>query len=368
MFGLKKKTDSTQSMLSEIKQKITGNTNTDATSSNQSNVVSNGEFNEDAFLLSQLEDNKVANQVSVNNNTSNFDEENLQNQSNQDDELVNFDTQNDKNTTIDDDMYNQTNDEIENDDEDEFLKMGEIINQENIKNDANNKIVEEENNHFENEVINNVDDILISKNTNTNLTEQEKNVTNKNNNYNVDASYLNIQSVKNNATQLTPQINNITQPQEQAINENKIKTTAVSAEQVSLSKQNETKVQIENNITDIQKPQIKNNSNINQNATQAMIQSNLTQNLATQPTSTSISESVKEQTKHSIEDLMNVVKNQIIQSKANSDNMMNKTMDEFIRSIIEPKIITFLDRNLPQIVNNVVEKEIQKIIRDNKTN
>jgi len=364
MFGLKKKADSTQSMLSEIKQKITGVS--DATSTQAQNNAKPDEFNEDAFLLSQLEDNvsqKVDDTIDNKIEDAQNKLETVMDEIETELDVVNIET--------DDSMQNNNNNQDVEDDEDEFLKMGDVINQENIKNDISNKIVEEENNNFENEVINNVDDVLISKNINSNLPEQEKrtpSASNLNNGYNVDSSYLNMQSVKNNNIQLTSPSNSTSQQQEKVLTNNNVNTSIVNTDKTSLSAQNTTKIQ------DDIKPQIGNIQidalqiiNAAQNKEQKLQNNNPTQEISFQK-SVSVSESVKEQTKHSIEDLMNVVKNQIMQSKTNSDSMMNKTMDEFIRSIIEPKIITFLDKNLPQIVNNVVEKEIQKIIRDNKTN
>ncbi len=77
-----------------------------------------------------------------------------------------------------------------------------------------------------------------------------------------------------------------------------------------------------------------------------------------------ISPQVIQNTKGSIERLMETVKNQIADKNSYSKNVSGKTIEQFFFEIAEPRIVSFLERHLEQIVNNVVEREIRKVIED----
>ena len=81
-----------------------------------------------------------------------------------------------------------------------------------------------------------------------------------------------------------------------------------------------------------------------------------------------VSSQTKASVKGSITDLIENVKNQILnkrQERANSYRATNgKTIEQFVEDLIRPKLVEYLDANLDRLVKDAVEKEIQKIVAE----
>ncbi|MBR1429264.1 MAG: DUF2497 domain-containing protein [Rickettsiales bacterium] len=80
--------------------------------------------------------------------------------------------------------------------------------------------------------------------------------------------------------------------------------------------------------------------------------------------SSKIEEGTKNGVKRSITELIENVKNQIIcERDSRPAQSSGKTLEEFTADLIQPKIVAFLNDNLERIVEDVVHREINKIIR-----
>ena len=80
--------------------------------------------------------------------------------------------------------------------------------------------------------------------------------------------------------------------------------------------------------------------------------------------STKIEEGTKNGVKRSITELIENVKNQIIcERETRTAQASSKTLEEVVGDLIQPKIVAFLNDNLERIVEDVVHREINKIIR-----
>ena len=81
-----------------------------------------------------------------------------------------------------------------------------------------------------------------------------------------------------------------------------------------------------------------------------------------------VSSQTKASVKGSITDLIENVKNQILnkrQERANSyRGTSGKTIEQFVEDLIRPKLVEYLDANLDRLVKDAVEKEIQKIVAE----
>ena len=80
-----------------------------------------------------------------------------------------------------------------------------------------------------------------------------------------------------------------------------------------------------------------------------------------------ISQQTQKGVKTSITDLIENVKNQIMQNNRSVASRGGradggKTMEQFVADLVHPHIVRYLDGNLERIVNNIVQKEIKKII------
>ena len=86
-----------------------------------------------------------------------------------------------------------------------------------------------------------------------------------------------------------------------------------------------------------------------------------------QPTSqasSKIEEGTKNGVKRSITELIENVKNQIIcERETRAAQTSGKTLEEVVGDLIQPKVVAFLNDNLERIVEDVVHREINKIIR-----
>ena len=86
-----------------------------------------------------------------------------------------------------------------------------------------------------------------------------------------------------------------------------------------------------------------------------------------QPTlqvSSKIEEGTKNGVKRSITELIENVKNQIIcERETRTAQASSKTLEQVVGDLIQPKIVAFLNDNLERIVEDVVHREINKIIR-----
>ena len=79
---------------------------------------------------------------------------------------------------------------------------------------------------------------------------------------------------------------------------------------------------------------------------------------------TKIEEGTKNGVKRSITELIENVKNQIIcERETRTAQASSKTLEEVVGDLIQPKIVVFLNDNLERIVEDVVHREINKIIR-----
>lgn len=80
--------------------------------------------------------------------------------------------------------------------------------------------------------------------------------------------------------------------------------------------------------------------------------------------SSKIEEGTKNGVKRSITELIENVKNQIIcERDSRPAQSSGKTLEEFAADLVQPKIVNFLNENLERIVEDVVQREITKIIR-----
>ena len=80
--------------------------------------------------------------------------------------------------------------------------------------------------------------------------------------------------------------------------------------------------------------------------------------------SSKIEEGTKNGVKRSITELIENVKNQIIcERDSRPAQSSGKTLEEFTADLVQPKIVNFLNENLERIVEDVVQREITKIIR-----
>ena len=80
--------------------------------------------------------------------------------------------------------------------------------------------------------------------------------------------------------------------------------------------------------------------------------------------SSKIEEGTKNGVKRSITELIENVKNQIIcERETRTAQASSKTLEEVVGDLIQPKIVAFLNDNLERIVEDVVHREINKIIR-----
>ena len=79
---------------------------------------------------------------------------------------------------------------------------------------------------------------------------------------------------------------------------------------------------------------------------------------------TKIEEGTKNGVKRSITELIENVKNQIIcERETRTAQASSKTLEQVVGDLIQPKIVAFLNDNLERIVEDVVHREINKIIR-----
>ena len=85
-----------------------------------------------------------------------------------------------------------------------------------------------------------------------------------------------------------------------------------------------------------------------------------------------LSNQTKSNVKGSITELIENVKNQMLLNRYQGRKISNepRTMEQFVADLVQPKIIEYLDANLDQIVRDVVNNEIKKIVDSvgNKTN
>lgn len=80
--------------------------------------------------------------------------------------------------------------------------------------------------------------------------------------------------------------------------------------------------------------------------------------------SSKIEEGTKNGVKRSITELIENVKNQIIcERETRTAQTSSKTLEQVVSDLIQPKIVAFLNDNLERIVEDVVHREINKIIR-----
>ena len=80
--------------------------------------------------------------------------------------------------------------------------------------------------------------------------------------------------------------------------------------------------------------------------------------------SSKIEEGTKNGVKRSITELIENVKNQIIcERETRTAQASSKTLEQVVGDLIQPKIVAFLNENLERIVEDVVHREINKIIR-----
>ena len=80
--------------------------------------------------------------------------------------------------------------------------------------------------------------------------------------------------------------------------------------------------------------------------------------------SSKIEEGTKNGVKRSITELIENVKNQIIcERETRTAQASSKTLEQVVGDLIQPKIVAFLNDNLERIVEDVVHREINKIIR-----
>lgn len=80
--------------------------------------------------------------------------------------------------------------------------------------------------------------------------------------------------------------------------------------------------------------------------------------------SSKIEEGTKNGVKRSITELIENVKNQIIcERETRTAQASSKTLEEVVGDLIQPKVVAFLNDNLERIVEDVVHREINKIIR-----
>ncbi len=80
--------------------------------------------------------------------------------------------------------------------------------------------------------------------------------------------------------------------------------------------------------------------------------------------SSKIEEGTKNGVKRSITELIENVKNQIIcERETRAAQTSGKTLEEVVGDLIQPKVVAFLNDNLERIVEDVVHREINKIIR-----
>ena len=80
--------------------------------------------------------------------------------------------------------------------------------------------------------------------------------------------------------------------------------------------------------------------------------------------SSKIEEGTKNGVKRSITELIENVKNQIIcERETRTAQASSKTLEEVVGDLVQPKIVAFLNDNLERIVEDVVHREINKIIR-----
>ena len=84
---------------------------------------------------------------------------------------------------------------------------------------------------------------------------------------------------------------------------------------------------------------------------------------------THISRQTKSGVKSSINELIENVKNQMLndRNKVSKPTFSEgKTLEQFMADIIQPHIVDYLDKNIERIVKDIVQHEIQKIIDDTK--
>ena len=55
-----------------------------------------------------------------------------------------------------------------------------------------------------------------------------------------------------------------------------------------------------------------------------------------------------------------------INSKESENKISSNSIEDFLVKLIEPQIKHWLEENLPNIVNSVVEKEINKLLHNDK--
>ena len=99
------------------------------------------------------------------------------------------------------------------------------------------------------------------------------------------------------------------------------------------------------------------------------VHTEIQKNKERQMTTSGISQQTQKGVKTSITDLIENVKNQIMQNNRSmasrgSRSDGGKTMEQFVADLVQPHIVRYLDGNLERIVNNIVQKEIKKIIDD----
>ena len=84
---------------------------------------------------------------------------------------------------------------------------------------------------------------------------------------------------------------------------------------------------------------------------------------------THVSRQTKSGVKSSINELIENVKNQMLndRNKVSKPTFSEgKTLEQFIADIMQPHVVDYLDKNIERIVKDIVQHEIQKIIDDTK--
>ena len=86
-----------------------------------------------------------------------------------------------------------------------------------------------------------------------------------------------------------------------------------------------------------------------------------------------ISKATENGVKKSITELIENVKNQVLAEQKDRNNRVksglvvgSKTIDQFLYDLVRPKIVEYLDAHLEDMVQDIVEKEIKKIVSDVK--
>jgi cell pole-organizing protein PopZ len=80
-----------------------------------------------------------------------------------------------------------------------------------------------------------------------------------------------------------------------------------------------------------------------------------------------ISKATENGVKKNISMLIENVKQQVLKEKEERQRIIStheKTLEQFVKEMLQPAIVEYLDKNLEGIVNKVVEGEIKRITDD----